>query len=169
MRSVSVPNSPSSVIIFRCLNLYKQQNLLLLNNKNTFTYSTNTCKRIKHISSFLRSRGYNSEQLSLGFCIRMTSQIDLLRSCKSLFWCRGWRSTFLFQSKFLHLIILQQVRKRVLCFLTNHWVLVIYPACAIEMVFQLLYPCTARLVWLICFWPKERFLTKCDVATVIKP
>ena len=45
-------------------------------------------KRIKPIpfkkdyksSAFLKSRGWNREQLSLQFCISMTSQIDLLRS-----------------------------------------------------------------------------------------
>ena len=45
-------------------------------------------KRIKPIpfkkeyksSAFLKSRGCNREQLSLQFCLSMTSQIDLLRS-----------------------------------------------------------------------------------------
>ena len=45
-------------------------------------------KRIKPIpfkkdyksSAFLKSREWNREQLSLQFCISMTSQIDLLRS-----------------------------------------------------------------------------------------
>ena len=45
-------------------------------------------KRIKHFlskkkeqsSAFLKSQGCNREQLSLQFCLRMTSQIDLFRS-----------------------------------------------------------------------------------------
>ena len=45
-------------------------------------------KRIKPIplqkenqlSAFLKSRGCNREELSLQFCLRMTSQIDLFRS-----------------------------------------------------------------------------------------
>ena len=45
-------------------------------------------KRIKPIpfkkeyksSAFLKSRGCNRDQLSLQFCLSMTSQIDLLRS-----------------------------------------------------------------------------------------
>ena len=59
-------------------------------------------KRIKQISfhkenqssAFLKSRGCNGEQLSLQFCLSMTSQIDLLRSSieendQLYFCCRG--------------------------------------------------------------------------------
>ena len=86
-------------------------------------------KRIKQISfhkenqssAFLKSRGCNGEQLSLQFCLSMTSQIDLLRSSieendQLYFCCRGrieikYLFSWLLQNNLLGVEMLFEIQK----------------------------------------------------------